>query len=199
MRAFLSFFLGSLLLLSLALPAGASASPPPDELVRQSTESLLSALGRGGVPQSEAVRLVEQIVLPHIDFQKISAYVLGRAWATATPPQRAAFSREFQTLIVRTYTAAVTGVGGLKAQYFPARYANPADASIRVDILQPQVVPLQLQYRLYQGEHGWKVYDVAVDGVSLVSNYRTAFAGEVQQKGLDALILRLTQVNQQAG
>lgn len=183
----------------LAPPTWANANPPPDELVRQSTEALLGALGKGGVAQPDAVRLVEQIVLPHIDFQKISAYVLGRAWATATPQQREAFRREFQTLIVRTYTAAVAGVGGLKAHYFPVRYANPTEAAIRVDILQPQVVPLQIQYRLYQGTEGWKVYDVAVDGVSLVSNYRTAFASEVQQKGLDALIQRLAQVNQQAG
>lgn len=183
--------------LGLATPTWAGASPAPDELVRQSTEALLGSLGQGGVKVPEAVRLVEQIVLPHIDFQKISAYVLGRTWSTATPEQRAAFAHEFQTLIVRTYTAAMTGAGSLRAQYFPARYTNAQDALIRVDILQPQVVPLQIQYRLYQGEQGWKVYDISVDGVSLVSNYRTAFADEVRQKGLDALIRRLADVNQQ--
>ncbi len=198
MRSIAKFLMFIGLCVGLVAPVWANATVAPDELVRESTESLLLALGAGRIGTAEAIGLVEKIVLPHIDFTKISAYVLGRAWATATPQQRLAFSREFQALIVRTYTAAITGASGLRAQYAPVRYTNPDDASMRVDILQTQVVPLQIQYRLYRGDKGWKVYDMAVDGVSLVSNYRTAFADEVKQKGLDALIQRLTSVNQQA-
>lgn len=187
----------------LLLSAVAFAAQPPQELVQQTTEKMLSKLrAEHTVIEQHPERiyeLVNQIVLPHFDFERMSSWVLGKNWRTATPAQRQKFVEEFRTLLVRTYAKSLASYSNQKISYLPMR-ASPQDteAKVRTEVEQPGGLPIPIDYDLYLNKDGeWKVYDVTIDGVSLVTNYRTTFATEVRQKGLDKLIATLGDRNRQ--
>ncbi|OGT19877.1 MAG: hypothetical protein A2V90_02110 [Gammaproteobacteria bacterium RBG_16_57_12] len=145
-------------------------------------------------------RLVDEIILPHFDFKRMSGWVLGRNWRTATPEQQERFTREFRTLLVRTYSKALVDNRDRKIVYEPLR-ADPkaTDVIVRSEVEQEGSFPIEITYSLYlNGEGAWKVYDVNIDGISLVANYRTSFTNEIKQSGLDNLIKKLSERNQQA-
>lgn len=191
------------LLLSLFLLAPVQAAEAPDVLVKNTTEKMLAAMEA----QSEALKknpeliydLVSEIVLPHFDFIRMSRSVLGQNWKKASKKQKLGFVRAFRTLMVRTYAVALLEYTNQKIHVHPLKpEAGAKNVTVRMDVLQKGKPPVVINYRLHLKKKGWKVYDVAVDGISLTANYRTSFATEIKQKGLDALIARLEKHNRKA-
>lgn len=138
--------------------------------------------------------LVEQRLLPHFDMDRISQRVLGRYWEQATLEQRDRFMTAFQYLLVRQYATALLGVRDDVFEWEPATLADEGrDALVRSRILRMEGPPLLVIYRLYRVNETWLLYDLAIDGISLATNYRGMFIQELRRNGLDALIMRLEQ------
>lgn len=181
----------------------ADSGHPALLLVNQTAEKILVQLrAEKNVVAKNSQRvyeLVEQIVLPHFDFGAMSASVLGKHWRTANEDQRTRFSQEFKVLLVRTYAKALVDNMERKIVYQPLRAADGAtDVTVRTEIPQDGGFPLPINYSMELKDGAWKVYDVDIDGISLIKNYRTTFSNEVKQDGVDALIKTLLDRNQQA-
>lgn len=180
-----------------------SAGADPQEVVRQASEQVLAELGRQGAaltgdPQ-RLYTLVDTVLLQHMDFTRMSRWVLGKHWKTASPEQQARFVAEFRRLLVRTYATALAGYSGQRVQFLPQRDSGSVDeAVVRLEIRQTNGPAIPVQFSLYRSGDDWKAYDVLIDGISLVANYRTTFGAEVRNGGLEALIQTLTARNQQA-
>ncbi len=194
-----------ILALSLALlVADAAQAQPaataPDVMVRDLTTEVLDTIradksfATGDVARVQ--KLVDEKILPYVDFQKMTQLAVGRGWRSATPEQRAALTREFRTLLVRTYSGALAQVRDHQVQMRPFR-AQPTDTDVlvRTSIVPSRGEPIQLDYRLEKQAGGWKIYDVNVLGVWLVENYKTQFASEISAGGVDGLIKSLTERN----
>ena len=184
-------------------PAAApSASAAPDALVRDLSNDVLGAikadkaLASGDVARVQ--KLVDEKILPYVDFQKMTQLAVGRGWRQATPEQRAALTREFRTLLVRTYSGALSQVTDHQVKLRPFR-AQPTDTDVMVgtNIVATRGDPIQLDYRLEKTDAGWKIYDVNILGVWLVENYKTQFASQINAGGVDGLIKTLTDRNKQ--
>ena len=196
----LSALLGAVLMW---IAAAAGAAEAPDVLVRRTADEMFAALrAERDLIAKEPGRiyeLVDDIVLPHFDFERISRWVLGKHWRQASPDQRARFTAEFKTLLVRTYATALNEYTDQPIVYLPLRPGkDPAEATVRTEVDQPGGFPIPIDYSLALSDHHWLVYDVAIDGVSLVANYRTSFGNEIRQWGLDRLIETLANRNRQA-
>lgn len=183
-----------------AAPAMATAAP--DTLVRELSNEVLNtikadkALASGDVNRVQ--KLVDEKVLPYVDFQKMTQLAVGRGWRQATAEQRAALTREFRTLLVRTYSGALSQVTDHQVKLRPFR-AQPTDTDVLVgtNIVASRGDPIQLDYRLEKTDAGWKIYDVNILGVWLVENYKTQFASQINAGGVDGLIKTLTERNKQ--
>lgn len=174
----------------------------PDALIKQVTEEVLSIVRQDKDIQSgntrKAIELVEAKVLPHFNFQRMTALAMGRDWSKASPEQKMRLSEEFKTLLVRTYSNALTGYRDQTIRYKPTRMQDDAaDVVVKTEIHQSGGKPIQLNYSLEKLGEGWKVYDVIVAGVSLVTNYRDTFNQEVRANGVDGLIQLLVNKNKQ--
>ncbi len=195
-----------LLALCIVLPglalaeARANASQDPLELVRDTADEVLKKV----VAEKQTLKqhpgriydLVEKGVVPHFDFERMSRLAVGRYWRRATPEQKKAFAEAFKQLLVRTYATALLEYSNQPIRYMPPRPSSRPDeamVSTRVDNGGP-LVPIN--YRLHFENGEWKVYDVIVDGVSLVSNYRSSFSSQIRRYGMDGLISRLQKHNQ---
>ncbi len=195
-----------LLTLQLALSPAVQAAQTDAAraLVVETTEAVLARL-RAESEQLKAdpsgvYTLVEDLVLPHFDFRRMSQWVLGKHWRSADEAQRDRFTDAFRTLLVRTYAVALLEYNDQQLEFPPARLPDEASkVLIKSEIRQPGAPPIPLHYRLYDNKGDWLVYDISVDGISLVANYRTSFGSEVTAKGLDALIERLEQMNREKG
>jgi len=180
----------------------AQASTAPDALVRDLTTEVLDAIradkGIAGGDVSRVQKLVDDKVLPYVDFEKMTRLAVGRGWRSATPEQRAALTREFHTLLVRTYSGALSQVKDHQVQMRPFR-AQPSetDVLVRTSVVPSRGEPIQLDYRLEKQDAGWKIYDVNVLGVWLVENYKTQFASEISAGGVEGLIKSLSERNRQ--
>lgn len=177
---------------------GVAEAIGPQQLVQQTTEKVLDILAnrRAELEQDHNLiySLTNQIVVPHFDFISISKYVLGKNWRRANKQQKLRFIRAFRKMMVRTYATAVLEYDNNKISYLPLR-AEPdtSDVTVRTEYYMKNKPPVSINYSLHQRSNAWKVYDVSVDGVSIVSTYRTSFATEIRQSGLDALIERIEQ------
>lgn len=149
---------------------------------------------------AKVARFVNETILPHTDFDRISALVLGKLWKTATPDERERFKQEFQTLLVRTYSRAFVEFKDWSIRYLPLEMENGATKVIvKTEVLQPGLQPVAVNYRMLLSKGEWKAYDIMIEGVSLVTNYRTTFTKEVQTKGsLNAVIDGLAKRNTEA-
>jgi len=168
----------------------------PDALVRSMSENVLDSIRKDPSLQTGDVsrmsRLVDEQVLPYVNFEKMTRLAVGRAWRDASPDQRQALTREFRTLLVRTYAGAVSAAKDYTVQMRPFRAeANEADVLVRTQAVPARGDPIQLDYRLEKTAGGWKIYDVNVMGIWLVENYRNTFAGEINRGGIDGLIKTL--------
>lgn len=143
--------------------------------------------------------LVQDIVLPNFDFTRMSQWVLGRYWRQASAEQRGRFTTEFRDLLVRTYAKALLDYSGQAIHYLPLNASEGAtDLTVRTEIDQPGGPPIAINYRMYKKGEAWKVYDISVEGISLVTNYRSSFATEIRQGGLNKLIASLEDLNKKA-
>ncbi|MCB1909845.1 MAG: ABC transporter substrate-binding protein [Rhodocyclaceae bacterium] len=171
----------------------AMAGPGPEELTKQLTEEVLAAVEadteiRAGDTE-KAIRLVEERVLPHFNFGHMTALAVGRDWRGASPEQRQALTEQFRTLLVRTYSNALTQYDNQTIVFKPFRgRPDDRDAQVRTEIRQPGAQAIQMDFSLEMVGENWKVYDVVVAGVSLVTNYRASFSQQVRQTGIDGLI-----------
>ena len=178
----------------------AQAQETPDVLIKQVTEDVLEIVRNDKDIQAgntqKAIDLVDKKVLPHFDFLHMTALALGKDWRKATPQQQQQLTAEFKTLLVRTYSNALTGYKNQKVVYKPFKMnAGETDVLVRTEVLQPGSKAIQLDYSLEKKESGWKVYDVTVAGISLVTNYRDQFAQEVRNGGVDGLIATVAAKN----
>jgi len=176
---------------------------PPDALIKQTTERALAELEekRSALEQEpeKLYQLVNEILLPHVDFEHTARLILGRHWRTADAAQRQRFIDEFKTLLLRTYAAAVFEYDGEKISYKPFRM-NDGDTIVTVhaQIQSRDGLPIPFQYALAKSESGdWKVFDIAIDGISLVTNYRTSYGRLIREKGMDVLLDTLADKNKQ--
>ena len=145
-------------------------------------------------------QFVNDAILPSTDFDKISALVLGKLWKTATPEERERFKQEFQTLLVRTYSRAFIEFKDWSIRYLPIELeAGATKVIVKTEVIQPSLQPVAVDYRMLLSDGQWKAYDIMIEGVSLVTNYRTTFTTEVQAKGsLSAVIDGLQKRNSEA-
>ena len=188
------------LLWSWAVAWAADELAPPQRLLKETADALLAAVSvERSALRAEPARLqalVRERLVPHVDFARLSALAVGRAWRAATPAQRARFITEFERLLVRTYATGLLELEALEIRYPPQRIAPDAeDALVRTEVLRPGAPPAPVDYRMYREGGRWRVYDVVIEGISFASTYRTSFEQEIRQAGLDGLIDRLGELN----
>ena len=182
-----------------AAPAATTQSAP-DQLVNKVSNDVLEAIRADkslqGGDISRINQLVDQKVLPYVDFEKMTRLAVGRGWRQATPEQRTQLVKEFKTLLTYTYSGALTQISDHKVQLRPFRNApTDTDVIVRTQVVASKGDPIQLDYRLEKGDAGWKIYDMNILGVWLIENYRNTFATELNSGGVDALLKSLTERN----
>ena len=191
----------ALLMASSAEISARAEEVPPDVLVRKTTEEVLNVvrsdkdIKAGNVVR--IVRLIEEKVAPHFDFERMTRLAVGRPWRESSPAQREALVKEFRTLLVRSYSAAFTAYTGIAVEYRPFKM-NPGETETTVQTLiklPGGAPPMGVDYDMGNTAGGWKVYDVRVAGASLIINYRNLFAQEIQSDGIDGLIKSLVGKN----
>jgi phospholipid transport system substrate-binding protein len=180
--------------------SASAALSAPDVLVKKLSDDVLDSIRRDpGLQAGDIARLnalVDEKILPYVDFTKMTRLAVGRGWRDATAEQRQALTREFRSLLVRTYAGAVSVVKDHKVELRPYRAApTDTDVTVRTQVVASRGEPIQLDYRLEKTEAGWKIYDVNVLGVWLVENYRNTFASEISRGGVDGLIKSLVERN----
>jgi phospholipid transport system substrate-binding protein len=194
----------SVMFLCLATQVSVASEASPQDLIKQTAEQVLNKLQQDHATlrahPGAIYDLVKRDILPHFDFQRMSRWVLARYWRRATPQQRTRFEHQFRNLLVDTYGNTLLRYAGEKISYLPTKL-NPENdtALVRTSLLNGdsgQSIPID--YRLYDNHGVWKVYDLSIDGVSLISNYRNSFAEELRQHGIDGLIQQLTGHNNHA-
>jgi phospholipid transport system substrate-binding protein len=178
-------------------------TPAPDVLVKTITDEVAATIAKDKDIQAgdvtKAADLIEAKIVPHFDFVRMARLAMGRNWRAATPEQQKQIAEEFKTLLVRTYSTALVNYKGQPISYKPLR-AKPEDdeVTVRSDV-KPSGggQPVEIDYEMEKTPAGWKIYDVKVGGVSLVTTYRDTFASEVRERGIEGLIKSLAAKNRE--
>ena len=196
MLRFLIPFLAALL----PLGAAAQAQETPDAMVKRIADELIAIVKSDKEVQAgnsaKVVQLAEQKVLPHFDFARMTRLAVGRNWSQATPEQREALTKEFRTLLVRTYSSALSQYRNQKIEVRPLAISpGDVDVVVRTSVMQEGGPPIPIDYRMEKKPDGWKVYDVVIDGASLVTTYRSSFNDQIQRSGIDGLVKTLQERN----
>ncbi|MBC7944121.1 MAG: ABC transporter substrate-binding protein [Burkholderiales bacterium] len=202
-------FIGLFISLAVGGLAGLSAVAaeiPPDQMIRSTTKEVLAIVQKDKNIQAgdkqKIIELVEAKVLPHFNFTRMTMLAVGRGWRDATPQQRENLVKQFRTLLVGTYSNALNVSSALEAARGDPLEIKPL--TLKPDANQAVVqsvfttldgVPIPIDYRVEKGADGWKVYDVIVEGISLVTNYRSTFSDEINRSGVDGLIKLLADKN----
>jgi phospholipid transport system substrate-binding protein len=187
---------------ALALPAAAQEQSP-EALVKQVTEEILQALKTdkklAAGDKQRALQVAEEKVLPHIDFEEATRLAVGRAWAQASPEQKKQLVDEFRRMLVRIYSNAISPYQGQTIKVAPVRM-RPGDTEVTVHntFIRSGGKGIPFDYSMRKTEQGWKIYDIVVEGISLVLTYRSEFDAVVKQQGIDGLIKALAQKNSPA-
>jgi phospholipid transport system substrate-binding protein len=190
-----------LLLAALLLGPGAGRAladdTPPDVLARTTTQEVMAILKQDKDIQTgnlnKAYQLIEAKILPNFDFNRMTQLVIGKHWARATAKQKQALVTEFRNLLVRTYASALVAFNNQTVDFKPLiMKPDDTDVTVRTEVRQPGGQPIPIEYSMYKTAFGWKVYDVAIDNVSLVNNYRASFSNTIRQNGIDGLIKTLS-------
>ncbi len=182
------------------MPVSQAQPAAPDELVKSVTAEVIQIIKsdkeiQAGNPR-KAAALIEDKVLPHFNFKRMTALAMGQNWRKATPDQQQILGEQFRTLLVRTYSTALTSYRDQTIEYRPLRM-QPADTEVTVRsyVKQTGAEPIGIDYSMEKNDSSWKVYDVAIAGVSLVTTYRDTFNIEVRNSGIDGLIKTLSEKN----
>lgn len=187
----------------LCLFAGIALAASPDmasALVKDTSQRMLKTLEqrRADIDRDQTLiyKLVGEILVPHFDFEGITQSAVGRYWGEATLAQRKTLTVAFQELLVRTYAKALLRYTGQEIRFLPVRPGSDADSvTVSSQVIQAGAPPLAIDYKLHLKSGAWKINDVAVDGVSLMTNYRSDFAAKIRQGGIDGLVQRLNEMN----
>ena len=174
----------------------------PEQLVQKITEEVLATIKSdqqlAAGDKQKAMKLAEEKVLPYIDFEEATRIAVGRAWSQATPEQRKRLVSEFRNMLVRTYSNAIEGYQGQTLKVLPSRGGKQDagdEATVRAQFVRAGGKPLPIEFQMRKSGQEWKVYDISVEGISLVLTYRSEFDAVVKQQGIDGLIRRLSEKN----
>lgn len=175
----------------------------PEELVKKITSDVMTAIKTdkqlAAGDRQRALQLAEEKILPHVDFEEATRLAVGRSWREATPEQRKKLVQEFRSMLVRTYSNALEGYQGQEMKVLPSRVKpGETDATVRNQFTRAGGKPVPIDYQMRKTDSGWKIYDISVEGISLVLTYRSEFDQVVKQQGIDGLIKRLGQKNEPA-
>ena len=187
-------------LLAFLVPLTALAQEAPDALVRRIGDEVLAIVKSDPDLQAgnsqKVVKLAEEKVLPHFDFTRMTRLAVGRNWQQATPEQREALTKEFRTLLVRTYSNSISQYRNQKFVVSPLRAGtDDKDVLVHSAVVQESGPQIPIDYRMEKEGSDWKVYDVVIDGASLVTTYRGSFNDQIQKGGIDGLIKTLRERN----
>ncbi|MBV8658681.1 MAG: ABC transporter substrate-binding protein [Burkholderiales bacterium] len=191
-------FFVSLLLLAGVVAYAADAAPAPEQLIRTTSREVVEAIKKDNLtPNDKRFKdLIETKALPNFDFGRLTQLAVGRYWRDASADQQASLTREFRTLLVRTYSAALTANKIQNIDVKPVKMADAdTDVTVRTEVTPVSGQPVPIDYRLIKVGASWKVYDVAVEGASLVTTYRSSFNQTIQKDGIDGLIRALADRN----
>ncbi|MDQ8021069.1 MAG: ABC transporter substrate-binding protein [Moraxellaceae bacterium] len=175
----------------------------PDAMIKQVSDEVLQIVRSDKAIQAGDMKRISEVVdakmLPHVNFTRMTSLAVGRDWRSATPQQQADLGAEFKTLLVRSYAGALSNYRDQQI-VFKAFKMKPeeTDVLVRTDVRQPGAQPVAIDYNVMKTPDGWKIYDVAVAGVSLVTNYREEFGREIRANGIDGLIKSLRDKNRSA-
>ena len=188
---------------SIAPALAVAEEHPAQQLVVDTSQEIMKRLEKEEtVVRAEGQRLyeiVEEMVLPHFDFTAMASWVLGKYWRQATPEQKSRFTEEFKMLLVRTYSNALLEAIGKQITYLPLKSAKADvdEVTIRTEVEQKGGFPIPIDYKMHLKDGQWKVFDVVIDNISLVSNYRTSFAKQIKDEGIEKLIDDIARRNSQ--
>ena len=179
-----------------------AAESVPEVLIRNASDQVLSRIqsnpGQFQQDPTKLYALVDEVVLPHFDFATMTDLALGRYQNKISAEQKQLITHEFRILLVRTYAKALLEYNDQKIIYLPIEGSlEGGDVTVRTEIEQAGGFPIPLNYSLKQGKQGWKVYDISVDDISLVMNYRSSFSREIRKNGVDGLIKTLGERNRE--
>lgn len=192
------------------LAFGARAEPgrseDPQQLVAETIDELIDRLQKNSeqirADSGIAYRISDELVAPHIDFPRVARLIIGKYWRGASETQREALIKEIQSLLIRSYVAAMTSYADQivatkeRIKYLPSRYkSGDKKASVRANIALDNGQAVEVQYQLYKGDGRWRIYDIVIEGVSLAITYRTSFGEQIRQDGIDHLITELEERN----
>lgn len=175
----------------------------PQQMVRATGDRIMAELiERQTELEADPAQIylvVERTVLPHFDFRRMSQSAMGRFWRQASEEQKTDITEQFRELLVRTYATALLGYSGQQIEYLPVKYqAGDERAMIPTRIAANNAPPIPINYRLrLDDDQKWQVYDVVIDGASLITTYRSQFAAVIRRQGIDGLIARLVEQNSQ--
>jgi phospholipid transport system substrate-binding protein len=190
----------AVLALAFAFGVSAYAQEAPDAMVKRVSQDVLQTIKSDpkiqAGDQTRIREIMEAKLAPNFDFERMTALAMGRNWRDATPEQQKRLTAEFKTLLVRTYSGALTQYRDQTIDYKPLRAdPNAADVLVRTEVIRQGQPPVQIDYGMEKKDNAWKAYDVVVGGVSLVTNYRDEFSEQVRAGGIDGLIKTLTTKN----
>jgi phospholipid transport system substrate-binding protein len=191
----------ALLVACLLLPFSSQASLNPQDLVKTTTHAVQQEIkqDRTGLLQDPArlYALIDRLMLPHVDFNHMARWTLGKHWRHANNEQRDRFTSEFRTLLMHTYANALLELVDSEIVYQPTRIsADRKEVTVRTVIKRQNALPVPVHYTLHEKNGVWKAYDITIDGISLINNYRSSFAREMRQGDLNRLINMLAERNQ---
>ena len=172
----------------------------PDQLIRNTVDEVIGIIKQdkdiqAGDPK-KINALVDAKVLPHFDFTRMTQLAVGKYWRTATPEQKQALASEFRNMLVRTYTKVFTVYRDQTVEVKPFRMApDDTEVTVKTVIIKPGSQPIPVDYEMKIAADGWKVFDISIEGVSMVMSYRGTFASEIQESGIDGLIKTLSDKN----
>ncbi len=189
------------LVLALLVPRAGAQVLAPDVLLRTVTLDVLEVIRQdkdiqAGNP-AKVADLVEMKILPHFDFPRMTRIAVARNWSLASASQQAALTAEFKTLLVRTYSTALAAYRNQVSEFRPLRAAPGDEVTVRSVIRQSGTATIGMDYDMERLPEGWKVYDIKIDGMSLVTTYRETFASKVRESGVEGLIRTLSEKNRQ--
>ena len=180
-------------------PLPLRADPGPVELLQTVTDQVLEIVRQDPDILGDQARLrsiADELILPHIDFETLSRWVLGKHWRRATPEQRKRFIALFREMLLNSYLRSVTGYRDNTVQFLPERPGQKAGrALVDAEVTQPNGPPIRAEFRLHRVGSQWLIYDVAVEGISLVATHRSSFSREISNTGIDGLLSRLEKMN----
>ena len=180
------------------IPLQLRADPGPVELLQTVTDQVLEIVRRDPDILGDKARLRElahELILPHIDFETLSRWVLGKYWRQATGDQRNRFIAQFREMLMNSYLRSVTGYRDNTVRFLQRPGQPDGRALVDAEISQPNGPPIRAEFRMHRVASHWLIYDVAVEGISLVATHRSSFSREISSNGIDSLLRRLEEMN----